>query len=56
MDAVVQHPRLAGVRSIELVCRPDLVAFYRRWGFTDKVGRSGLMRRTTDPRLTSESG
>ena len=54
MDAVVQRPRLAGVRSIELVCQPDLVPFYRRWGFTDRVGRSRLMRRTTDPRLTSE--
>jgi GNAT superfamily N-acetyltransferase len=53
MDAVIQHPRLTGVRSIELVCQPDLVPFYRRWGFTDAVGGSRLMRRTTDPRLTS---
>ena len=54
MDAVVQHPRLADVQSIELICQPDLVAFYRPWGFTDKVGHSRLMRRTTDPRLTSD--
>ncbi|NEA32024.1 GNAT family N-acetyltransferase [Streptomyces sp. SID13031] len=51
MDAVVQHPRLTDVRSIELICQPDLVPFYRRWGFTDGVGGSRLMRRTTDPRL-----
>jgi GNAT superfamily N-acetyltransferase len=54
MDAVVQHPRLAGVRSVELVCQPDLVSFYRRWGFTDMVGQSRLMRRTSDSLLTSE--
>lgn len=53
MDAVVGNPRLATVRSLELVCQPDLMPFYRRWGFTDQVGRSRLMRRTTDPRLTN---
>lgn len=52
MDAVVGHPRLAGVRSIELVCQPELMPFYRRWGCTDQVGRSRLMRRTADPVLT----
>ncbi len=51
MDAIVGHPQLAEVRSIELSCQPELVPFYRRWGFTDEVGRSLLMRRTADPRL-----
>jgi predicted GNAT family N-acyltransferase len=45
MDAIVTHPRLADVESIELVCQPELVDFYRHWGFTDDVGRSLLMRR-----------
>lgn len=53
LDAVVGHPRLAAVRSVELVCQPDLLPFYRRWGFTDQVGGSRLMRRTADPRLTA---
>jgi GNAT superfamily N-acetyltransferase len=51
LDAVVGHPRLAGVRSMELVCQPELVPFYRRWGFTERVGRSQLMRRSSDPVL-----
>ncbi len=51
MDAVVHNPQLAQVRSIELVCQPELVPFYRRWGFTDQVGSSLLMRRSTDPLL-----
>lgn len=51
LDAVVGHPALAGVRSVELVCQPELMPFYRRFGFTEEVGRSRLMRRTRDPRL-----
>jgi predicted GNAT family N-acyltransferase len=51
MTAVVGHPRLAGVRSLELVCQPELEPFYARWGFTARVGRSRLMRRTADPTL-----
>jgi GNAT superfamily N-acetyltransferase len=52
LQEIVQHPRLAHVRSLELVCQPDLVPFYQRWGFTTNVGRSTLMRRTTDARLS----
>jgi GNAT superfamily N-acetyltransferase len=55
MNAVLAHPWVAGVRSVELVCQPDLVAFYERWGFTQRVGRSRLMRRTTDASLTDQA-
>jgi predicted GNAT family N-acyltransferase len=51
MTAVVGHPRLAGVRSLELVCQPELEPFYARWGFTARVGRSRLLRRAADPAL-----
>lgn len=51
MEAVTNHPRLRYVDSIELVCQPELRTFYSRWGFTDAVGRSGLMRRTSHPAL-----
>jgi len=51
MDAIVNHPKVCSARSIELVCQPDLMPFYRRWGFTDQVGQSRLMRRTNDPAL-----
>jgi hypothetical protein len=54
LDAIVGHPRLAAVRSVELVCQPDLVPFYRRWGITEPVGRSRLMRRTADPLLAAD--
>jgi GNAT superfamily N-acetyltransferase len=55
LDAIVGHPRLASIRSIELVCQPALIPFYRRWGFTDQVGESRLVRRTVDPLLTGRS-
>ena len=51
MDELLARPELADVDSVELVCQPELVAFYRRWGFTDAVGRSLLMRRTENPLL-----
>ncbi|TDD44387.1 N-acetyltransferase [Kribbella antibiotica] len=46
METIVTHPSLQQVRSIELVCQPELVPFYSRWGFTDEVGQSLLMRRS----------
>lgn len=52
MDAIIEHPSLQQVDSIELVCQPELQPFYARWGFTGDVGRSGLMRRTANPLLT----
>jgi predicted GNAT family N-acyltransferase len=45
LDAILSQPRLAAVRGVELVCQPELFGFYRRWGFTEEVGRSRLMRR-----------
>jgi hypothetical protein len=33
------------------VCQPELIGFYGRWGFTDRVGRSLLMRRSNNPLL-----
>jgi GNAT superfamily N-acetyltransferase len=55
MDAVLRHPWVADVKSIELVCQPDLVPFYQRWGFSDQVGQSRLLRRTADPSLIGGS-
>jgi GNAT superfamily N-acetyltransferase len=44
MDATME--RLAGVESIELTCKPEMIPFYRRWGFSDELGGSLLMRRS----------
>ena len=56
MRRLLARPELARVCSVELVCQPDLVPFYERFGFTDAVGGSRLMRRTADPRLLAPDG
>lgn len=55
MDELLGRPELTDVESIELVCQPELIEFYARWGFTDTVGRSLLMRRTKNALLVSSS-
>lgn len=55
METVLNHPKVSLARSVELVCQPELMPFYQRFGFSDQVGRSRLMRRTTDAALTGVS-
>jgi predicted GNAT family N-acyltransferase len=47
MDAMLHHPRLAEVQHVELYCRPELVPFYERWGFTADLGELRFLRRDT---------
>lgn len=51
VERICAEPTLQNVVSIELVCQPELVPLYEKWGFTENVGRSRLMRRTSDPLL-----
>jgi predicted GNAT family N-acyltransferase len=53
LDSIINHPAMVDVSSVELVCQPNLVPFYQRWGFTDQVGQSLMRRRTVDPALIS---
>ena len=46
LDAIVAHPALRAVRHFELYCLPELVPFYRKWGFTDDLGALRFMRRS----------
>ena len=45
VEEICGHPGLADVKSLELVCQPELAPFYRKWGFSEEVGGSTLMRR-----------
>jgi GNAT superfamily N-acetyltransferase len=47
LDEVLGIAEVRRAASIELVCQPELIPFYQRWGFTDSVGRSRLMRRAS---------
>lgn len=44
LQNILQHPDLKNVRHLELYCRPELVDFYRRFGFSPEVGDMQLMR------------
>lgn len=45
MDTIVSHPDLAQVEHIELYCKPELTAFYERWGFKETPADLRFMRR-----------
>lgn len=44
---LLDHPRLRRVRHKELYCRPEMVPFYARFGFTAETGGVLLLRATT---------
>ncbi|MDE3841021.1 GNAT family N-acetyltransferase (plasmid) [Bacillus methanolicus] len=45
MDTVFEHPSLIGVKHFELYCRPEMLPFYRKWGFTEDLGELHFMRK-----------
>jgi predicted GNAT family N-acyltransferase len=49
VEHVCSAPELCNVERIELTCQPELIPFYRKWGFTENVGRSRPMRRSSNP-------
>jgi GNAT superfamily N-acetyltransferase len=46
MDALVNHPELQAVETFALTCLPNMIPFYKRWGFSDDVGEIKFLRRT----------
>jgi len=49
VESICSAPQLRSVERFELTCQPDHIPFYRNWGFTESVGNSRLMRRSTNP-------
>ena len=49
VERICSAPELRDVERIEITCQPELIPFYRRWGFSENVGRSRLMRRSSNP-------
>ena len=46
MEFIATHPDLARVAHLELYCRPELVPFYRKWGFVPNAAGCVLLRRS----------
>ena len=49
LEAITSHPALLFVEHMELYCRPELVAFYRKWGFTAGLDEICFMRKKQKP-------
>jgi len=49
LEAITSHPALLFVENLELYCRPELVAFYRKWGFTADLDEVCFMRKKQKP-------
>ncbi|MGK7932846.1 MAG: GNAT family N-acetyltransferase [Microcystaceae cyanobacterium] len=45
MKTIVEHPSLQNVEALLLFCRPDMVSFYEKWGFSEGENL-GLMIRS----------
>jgi GNAT superfamily N-acetyltransferase len=39
IDTIVNHPDLESVEGLYLYCLPEMIPFYKKWGFTDDVGQ-----------------
>jgi predicted GNAT family N-acyltransferase len=49
LEAITSHPALQFVEHMELYCRPELVAFYKKWGFAAELGELCFMRKKQKP-------
>ena len=45
LDEVLNHPQLKEIQNIALFCLPEMMPFYRRWGFTNDVVKLELIYR-----------
>jgi predicted GNAT family N-acyltransferase len=46
IDYVLNHQMLAGVRHVELYCKPEMIPFYEKWGFTAPGPEVNFLRMT----------
>ena len=44
IETIINHPKLKNIKSIELVCRKEMMPFYSQFGFTDDYNKSTSMR------------
>ena len=44
MQMIINHPDLKHIKHFELYCLPELIPFYKKWGFTDELGELTSMR------------
>ena len=45
LNAIVSHPKIMQVKHLELYCKDEMIPFYEKWGFTEKLPNLIFMRR-----------
>jgi predicted GNAT family N-acyltransferase len=45
IDSVLKTPSLQEVKHFELYCLPEMVSFYKKWGFSEELGELTFMRK-----------
>ena len=48
LKAALAHPELRKLNSIELVCRKEMMEYYKKYGFSADYGKSVAMRLKSD--------
>lgn len=49
MQMILDHSKLAQIKHFELYCLPELIPFYKKWGFQDNLGKAIAMRYNRNP-------
>ena len=45
INTVLEHPAIHGINSVELICKKEMMSFYKQFGFTENYGESIAMRK-----------
>jgi predicted GNAT family N-acyltransferase len=45
IETVLENPSLQKVKHFELYCRPEMVSYYKKWGFSEELGELTFMRK-----------
>jgi predicted GNAT family N-acyltransferase len=48
IDTICHHPKLISVKTFELMCRSELIPFYKKWNFVEDSDGMHLMRYTRE--------
>lgn len=48
VETTLQHPMIKDLKSVELICRKEMIPFYEPFGFSTDYGQSAPIRRWVD--------
>ena len=51
MQSILTHPKLSRVKYFELTCTPEMIGYYKQFGFSDEYANVVTMRRTQEDKI-----